>query len=75
MAMYHKLSSAYLFIILGDYKQLPPTVLSLHVKLMADDETSPPFTIVVRDILAGEMTSMSITYGTADLKFKSVPHN
>ena len=45
MAMYHNLNSACLFIFLGDHKQLPPTVPSLHVKLVADDETSPPYNI------------------------------
>ena len=56
MAMYHNLSSACLFIFLGDHKQLPPTVPSLHVKLVADDETSPPYNIFARQLNTSFMT-------------------
>lgn len=54
--MYHNLSSAYLFIFLGDHKQLPPTVPSLHVKLVADDKTSPPFIIFATQLNTSFMT-------------------
>ena len=45
MSMYHNLGSASLFITLGDHKQLPPTVPSLHMKLERDDDGSPPYNI------------------------------
>lgn len=63
MAIHHNLSLAYLFNILGDHKQLPPTVLSLHAKLVADNDTSPPFTIIFRTIiLTGKVTNISVMH-------------
>ena len=58
MAMYHNLSSAWLYITLGDHKQLPPTVPSLHMKRVIGDDSSPPYNIFAMQVHTSLMTRL-----------------